>query len=319
MKTIQYIATLLVSTAILTACGDDDHYDILGDPHNRVYINHNKSAYQMIQTDLINKSNLDFTFDVQCTQPATSDIKVEAEIDNTLIQAYNSEHGTAYEALPVQALVIENKTATIAKGTTAPIAPTHISLTTDENILKQLNSDNGYIVPVRLGNIEGASAKLSTNMADPVYITLNVSHRLINPDASVSDITGTEVADQSQWTCTPLGTTTGTNLERMFDGNPRLSASLVDNENNNADFYVDMGRVITLDAVVGTAGNNRLNARLAGKMSVSLDAKNWTEVGTLQKAMKYVVLFVPITARYIRFETGKYSCNCSEFNVYEIK
>ena len=160
-KNLFYIGMFAICVIGFTACGDDETYDVYGDPYNRVYILDNSKEYKIVQTPISTVSNVDFTWEARCSKKASGDIRVTVAVDNSLIDAYNEEHGTKFEALPAGAIVLENTEMTIPAGEMVVADAVHLKLTDDANVLSTLKSAKGYIIPLRLVSAEGGNSQLS--------------------------------------------------------------------------------------------------------------------------------------------------------------
>ena len=193
-KNLFYISMFAICVLVFTACGDDETYDVYGDPYNRVYVLDNSKEYKIVQTPISTVSNVDFTWEAKCSKKASGDIRVTVAVDNSLIDAYNEEHDTEFEALPVEAIVLENKEMTIPAGEMVVADAVHLKLTDDVNVLSTLKSEKGYIVPLRLVSAEGGNSQLSTNMLAPSFLTITVTEDNMNHEATQYTGTGTLVA-----------------------------------------------------------------------------------------------------------------------------
>ena len=154
-KNLFYIGMFALCGIGLAACGDDEAYDVYGDPFNRVYTLDNSKTYKIVQTPISTVSNVDFKWPVKCSRKADGTIKVAVEVDNSLIAAYNEEHGTEFEAMPAGAIVLENAEMTIPAGEMVVADTVHVKLTDDASVLSTLKSEKGYIIPLRLVSAEG--------------------------------------------------------------------------------------------------------------------------------------------------------------------
>ena len=317
-KNLFYIGMFALCAIGFAACDDDETYDVYGDPFNRVYISDNSKAYKIVQTPISTVSNVDFKWPAKCSQKASGTIKATVVVDNSLIAAYNEEHGTVFEAMPAEAIVLENAEMTIPAGKMVVADTVHVKLTDDANVLSTLKSEKGYIIPLRLVSAEGPNTQLSTNMVAPSFLTVTVTEDNVNHEATEADITGTLVANQAGWSVNVLSGS-GSNLDRWFDGNPQSTASISDWSNYKAAFTVDMGKSDTFSAIVAYRGTSwgEYNSISAGtKISTSDDGTNFKSAGEVTGSSKFIVFYAPLTARYIRVETTSYSVNCGVFNVY---
>lgn len=235
-----------------------------------------------------------------------------------LIAAYNEEHGTVFEAMPTEAIVLENAEMTIPAGKMVVADTVHVKLTDDANVLSTLKSEKGYIIPLRLVSAEGPNTELSTNMVAPSFLTITVTEDNVNHEATEADVTGTLVADQTGWSMEVLSGS-GSNLNRWFDGNPQSTASISDWSNYKVAFTVDMGKSYTFNTIVAyrSTSSREYNSISAGaKICTSDDGTNFKSAGEVTGNSKFIVFYAPLTARYIRVETTSYSVNCGIFNVY---
>lgn len=317
-KNLFYIGMFALCTIGFAACDDEETYDVYGDPFNRVYISDNSKAYKIVQTPISTVSNVDFKWPAKCSQKASGTIKATVVVDNSLIAAYNEEHGTVFEAMPAEAIVLENAEMTIPAGKMVVADTVHVKLTDDANVLSTLKSEKGYIIPLRLVSAEGPNTQLSTNMVSPSFLTVTVTEDNVNHEATEADITGTLVADQAGWSVNVLSGS-GSNLDRWFDGNPQSTASISDWSNYKAAFTVDMGKSYAFGAIVAYRSTSwgEYNSISAGtKISTSDDGTNFKSAGEVTGSSKFIVFYAPLTARYIRVETASYSVNCGVFNVY---
>jgi hypothetical protein len=317
-KNLFYIGMFALCTIGFAACDDEETYDVYGDPFNRVYISDNSKAYKIVQTPISTVSNVDFKWPAKCSQKASGTIKATVVVDNSLIAAYNEEHGTVFEAMPAEAIVLENAEMTIPAGKMVVADTVHVKLTDDANVLSTLKSEKGYIIPLRLVSAEGPNTQLSANMVSPSFLTVTVTEDNVNHEATEADITGTLVADQAGWSVNVLSGS-GSNLDRWFDGNPQSTASISDWSNYKAAFTVDMGKSYAFGAIVAYRSTSwgEYNSISAGtKISTSDDGTNFKSAGEVTGSSKFIVFYAPLTARYIRVETASYSVNCGVFNVY---
>ena len=161
-KNLFYIGMFALCSIGFAACDDEETYDVYGDSFNRVYIYDNSKAYKIVQTPISTVSNVDFKWPAKCSQKASGTIKATVVVDNSLIAAYNEEHGTVFEAMPAEAIVLENAEMTIPAGKMVVADTVRVKLTDDANVLSTLKSEKGYIIPLRLVSAEGPNTLLST-------------------------------------------------------------------------------------------------------------------------------------------------------------
>ncbi|MFV0538260.1 MAG: BT_3987 domain-containing protein [Dysgonomonas sp.] len=321
IKNIFYAGMLAFCTISFTACDDkEDTYDFPGDSYNRVYMLDQSGSYKIVQTPISTVSNLNFEASLKCTQKASSSIKATVEVDNSMIAAYNEKHGTKYEAIPANALVIENATVNIPANAMASSDTLRISITKDESILTTLRSENGYLIPLRLAKAEGGDSQPSSNFFTS-YLVVTVTEDNINHDAVVGDITGTLVADQTGWSATTNATVYSyyQPLTYLFTTATSSYCYLYNVPTINLD--IDMGKSYTFDAI--KLQRSTATASFASGMSIfsSNDGTTWKSEGTLTKSTTFCAFYAPITTRYVRIvkssgSTSNTTLYASIFNIY---
>lgn len=325
-KNLFYTAMLAICALAFAACGDDETYDVYGDPYNRVYVLDNSQSFKIVQTPISTISNVDFTWNAKCSQKASGDIKVTIAVDNTLIDVYNEEHATEFEAMPAEAIVLENTEMVIPAGEMIVTDALHVKLTDDVNTLSALKSEKGYIIPLRLVAVEGGGAQLSTNMVAPSFLTVTVTEDNMNHEATQYTGTGTLVADQTGWTATTNGTVQSwyDPIESIFDGNGETYCYI---SNRSGDLWldVDMGKPYSFDGIrmMSSSYYGDSGSFSAGMtVSTSDNGTDWKAQGKIESDAEDCVFYAPLTARYIRITVpnagGWYgaSLECGVFNVY---
>lgn len=332
IKNLFYIGTFTICSLSLAACDKEDVYDVYGDPYNRVYTLDNSQAFKIVQTPISTISNVDFKWPAKCSKKASDNIKVKVIVDNSLIADYNEEHGTEFEAMPTEALVLNNMEMTIPAGSMAVSDTAHVQLTDNADVLGNLKSEKGYIIPLRLESAEGGNSQLSTNMLEPTFITVSVTEDNMNHEVTTYNGTGTLVADQSGWTATTNGSVQSwyDPIESIFDGDYQTYCYI---SNRSGELYldIDMGKQYTFDAIKMTTNGydettweeKETGAFSAGMtVSTSDNGTDWKSQGQVEQKAEACVFYAPLTARYIRITVpnagGWYgaSLQCGVFNVY---
>ena len=74
-KNLFYIGMFALCGIGLAACGDDEAYDVYGDPFNRVYIQGGSNTYKIVQTPISTVSNLDFKWPANARRKQTVPLK----------------------------------------------------------------------------------------------------------------------------------------------------------------------------------------------------------------------------------------------------
>lgn len=120
---------------------------------------------------------VDSKFTVSLKASVYTDVQLSAEIDNSLIAAYNEENGTSYEALPSDfASALKVNAATIKPGELSG----DVAVTMDSEKAKQLSGS--YIVPMHIAMTYSDGTKKVFD--EPVYTTIGVKETLINDNAT---------------------------------------------------------------------------------------------------------------------------------------
>lgn len=120
---------------------------------------------------------VDSKFTVSLKASVYTDVQLSAEIDNSLIAAYNEENGTSYEALPSDfASALKINAATIKPGELSG----DVAVTMDNEKAKQLSGS--YIVPMHIAMTYSDGTKKVFD--EPVYTTIGVKESLINDNAT---------------------------------------------------------------------------------------------------------------------------------------
>lgn len=330
-KNLFYIGMLTLCGICFTACSDDETYDVYGNPDNRVYIQDNSRAYKIVQTPISTVDNVDFKWVPRSSNKATGTIKVKVEVDNSLISAYNEEHGTEFEALPANAVVVENSEMTILAGEMVVSDTVNVKLTEDASILSTLKSEKGYIIPLRLVSAEGANSRLSTNRVSPSFLTITVTEDNMNHEATQYNGAGTLVADQSGWTVATNGSVSSwyDPINAIFDGNYETS-TYITNTSGELQLDIDMGKACSFDGIKMTYQGYdsswnyvEVGAFVSGMtVSISDNGTDWKSQGEIHNDTEVCAFYAPLTARYIRVTVpnagGWYGATlqCGVFNIY---
>lgn len=323
--TIFYTCLLALCGIGLVACGDSEEYDFPGDPYNRVYLKA-ENSYKIIQTPAFCVSNWAFEVPLKCTQRASGNIAGTIEVDNSMIAAYNEEHGTNYEEMPASALVIENATLNIEANSMVSTEMFRVTLSEDEDILRGLKSQNGYLIPLCITKTEGKNAQRSADV-NSAYIIVTVTNDNVNHDADEKDIKGTLVSDQSAWSVTTNGEVYDWEgpIESLLDGDIETKCYIGIYE---GDLLLDinMGKSYTFDAITLVTEDywgDEVEGCLSDGMKIytSNDGVSWESVGSIitEYDKRVCVFYAPLTAQYIRLvkpEDWSTSIEASIFNIY---
>lgn len=272
-------------------------------------------------------ASLSAEFNVMTTISSESGYEVGAEVNSSLVNAYNREHGTSYAALDAGYVQISGVPCSIAPSSNTSDGTISVSLTGD---LSGLTNANGYLVPIQLTAPSGAVVSSSRGT---VYVIIEVdnSTSLLRSDFDPSILTNV-VTDKSGWTllaCDEGGIHSSTDdngYNNLFDGN---TESYVRTWGGPVSFTVDLGREYEITGFSITARTDVSSYSSYQPNSItfqySTDNNSYemvdamTDDGTLVQTTptSYVAFYSAITARYLKFE-GSYGSNmgAGEFDIY---
>lgn len=306
------LPALVLATASFSACSDEE-YDFPGDSRTLVYAADFSGSYKVVQTPAGAMGSMSVPVTAKSNSRAVSDIKVTVAVDNDLIDAYNEEHGTSYLPLPAEALVLDKTEITIPAGEMVSAEAVTVSLTEDQEVLKNLNDDNGYIIPVRLASVSGGGAALATSIKSISYLTIGITNDAVNHDGILADSKGTPVDDWTGWSISAndfRDSWSSSGIESVFDGDAKNYWAIQGNS-DELIVTVDMGKSYKFDAIQakyadgwGSYITDYGSFPGGTKIAISSDGSNWSNVGEVKvgnsRAALYVLLWGYLEARYIK-------------------
>lgn len=330
ISTLFYIVAGVLSVWGTTSCNDEESYDFPGDSMNRVYLKpYTEGDFAIVHTPVMSASSLELDIPVYVTRNHSENIVATLGIDNSLVDAYNAANGTSYEAIPEQAVVIENKTVTVPAGAYNSSESAHISIS--EEAVAGLRSENGYLIPVTLLSAQGGNAAVSTNMNSSYLIAgVEVKSGMIDDEASDQDAQGALVSERTGWTAYVEESdevSIDGEISSLFDG----SSSSEWSASSGQPFHIvfDMQKTQNVTAVTAWYSYygyyDYCSFSQGTKMEFSQNGTDWEELGAVPSVNgKNVVLYASVPMRYIRAEIpvvdswgGKEaSITIGEFNVY---
>ncbi len=343
MKQFRNISIIASAIAVcsmgFTSCDDDDEYDFPGDANNVVYIPDNSGSYGIIQTPVGTFGGVNCGFIAKARSSAAGDIKIGIEVDNSLIDAYNEQNGTEFLAVPAEAVSLSQDVVTIPAGAFESVDTAFVSIS--EEYLPNLTDRKGYIIPVRMSSVNGGSARPAQSVNSISYLTVGISEKIVNDDATEGNCIGSLVSDRSAWTVTGIdGTEVGTKYDystweqvpcdpaAWFDGDAGNSA-VFEGSGDVATVVVDMGRVYNgagIKACYQNWGYDYGTFADGTQLYFSTDNSNWNDIGTLQvsdwSGKSFVGLYGAVPMRYIKLVVpntsgwGNPEIECGDFNVY---
>lgn len=322
IRNIFYVGMLALCTVGFGACSEDETYDFPGDPNTHVFLQSNGGTYLFVHTPKLSISTLNFELPLHCNHRAPASFSVKMEVDNSLIAAYNEEHGTEYAEIPASTLTIENSSVRFEQGGLKSVEPLRI---TANETFNELRNANGYLIPVRISSIEGGDAKLVEGRLT-TYVVVNVKEDDDNiyNEAADNSVTGALVSDRSGWTAEAPG---ADDAAEMFTDNNNYWAARASVGGAELPVTVNLGRSYTFDGIRGsyllygyyTYGSWTNNS----KIEVSVNGTTWEEVGVLSNTNIIQAFYAPVTGQYIRITVpapastwSRATFNCGNFNIY---
>lgn len=325
---------LLVSvvTILFSSCSDEDSYDFPGDSSNRVFVRNNSLNYQFIHTPVSSMSTLDFKAPVYTTLKTTAMIKAVVEVDNTLVDVYNKQNAKELKAIPDNALIIENSTMTIPNGAMRSSDSIHITI--NESVLPELRDEKGYLIPLKLTNVEGKNVVASTNV-NYMYLTVTTisDEDMIKDNATDGDAQGTLIEKRNTWTAylvEPANVNVTGVIENIFDGNTKTEWKVTSSE--PFSFVVDMQKeydVTAISAYYSYYGFYDTGSILKDfQIESSKNGSEWINIGTVPNIAfdaKNIVFNGPVGARYLKitvptttdwYGNKSASVQIGEFSIY---
>lgn len=342
MLKAKYFAGCLVAVSVFFSCKKDEAYDITGDAGTKFFTNNespgnepaNSLSYSVINypdvagSGLLNLSSTvpaTIKFPVFATKPVGEDLVIGAELDNSLIAAYNAANNTNYVAFP--AGVLNNTsglTAHLPKGTT--ISADSLSITAD---LAKLNTltEKAYMAPVKLTTVSNPAAGVITTSASKVaYVVMNMELRRIKYLAAATDAQGALVTPRTAWSVTynpaPTLTGTGSILDASTATYVRWSAS-------PAQVDVNMQATKNVTGLRLYTSNSATYTPTQIEVYLSNDGVTYDLIGSPLKAnltyassYNYILFYKAIPAKYIRLKlyystsTNTQNLRLTEFDVY---
>lgn len=270
------------------------------------------------------ENSVSATLKAMVTLSSETGYSVNAAVDNSLVETYNSANGTSYETIPTANISLTGSPATIAAKDmySSEIA---ISLTGD---LSSLKSENGYLIPVAL-----SSSDAQVNADRSVYY-VKVTSKVVNfrSGFTESQIGGTEVTDKSGWTIEsssvyyPSYYGQATNL---IDGDASTSCMMYDRSYTNSSFTVTFDKELSLMGVYLNVAQDWYGNYSFEDMSiaVSTDGSTWSNLGTASTSdgsfvtdsstgKGMVAFYSEKSAKYVKITYSDYYCELCEFGVY---
>ena len=344
MKLYKYLTIIgaLALSAGFTSCDDDDTvYDYPGVDGQIVISPTVTGQFRIVKTPsaYVTPSLASWQASVRSRVTATEQIDVKFEPYNEGVAEYNAEHGTSYEVLPEGMLTLQVPEVVVDEETTIPgsegssvvisVYPgdnaskqvVSAALTSDEAALSKLDLTKEYMVAVKMSEVVKGQANIGKSVTNISYITVGITELLINETPGA----------------TPSGTLVPTSVTSTWTGTPGDGASEWDGWENslNGSNYgnwgsypkgstvvFDMQTVQTFDGIQATPYYNSSSYCLFNsgtEVLISNDAQNWTSLGFLESTKSTLVLYAPMSARYIKVIRGNAGNVCiTKFSIYAL-
>jgi hypothetical protein len=330
----KFLIGCIAITSVLASCGKNDSYDIKGEKTVKFFTNNesfgnapqNSVSYNVVNipdvagSGLINLSTTvpsAIKFPVFASAEVSQDVTIGAELDNSLIAAYNTSHNTNYEAFPNGMLTSTSLVAHILKGSSR--SADSITLTP---ALAGLNTLTGkaYMAPIKLTTVsEPAVGEITGNTTTQVtYVVVNVELRRIKYLALAAEALGSLITPRTSWTLlfNPAPTTiagTGSVVDGSTASYSRWTASPV-----QVDINLQTARNVTGVRLYTTTSATNIPTQV--EVLLSNDGINYDMIGaplranlTYASGYNYILFYKAIPAKYLRLKLS-YSTSTSTNN-----
>lgn len=272
---------IMCLTTLSVSCSEDEAYDFPGDA-GKVYVrmqtSHTVNSVANVAEFTVRKTlNGTFgsgtiSFPVRCTMPVQGEVRAFFDVDNSLIDAYNTAHQADYQAMKSEVLAFNKKDLVIGNG--AMQSAEEIVVSFDEEKAEAL-AVGEYLVPIKMMHVEGGM-EVSSNW-NVVYLILEV----------VDDPYGFPAADKNGWTIVDCSSEE-TNAENasaanVLDGdNGTIWHTEYDKNQPNPPhtITIDMGEVGNMIGFCYTTRSSGSGCPLGLKVEVSANNADWEEVAT---------------------------------------
>lgn len=250
---------------------------------------------------------VDSKFTVALKASIYTDVQLSAEIDNSLIAAYNEENGTSYEALPSDfASALKINAATIKPGELSG----DVTVTMDNEKAKQLRGS--YIIPMHIAMTYSDGTKKVFD--EPVYTTIGVKETLIN--SNPSELVGSD-GDHSEWKCIEA---TNFDKESFTTYQWKPSAKNI----SEGSYIIDFGTVHKVTGFQNVKASSWGNVITSYRIYVSEDNSNWVDLGSTDGCNtvyddnwnSWYVLYGAVKVRYVKVEVT-FNPNASHWRYYD--
>ncbi len=146
MKTIKNITAILLMALSLAACNSEgDKFD-----YGKVGLLITGTEQVPVQRFTVDELPSTYAVTVKATRRTASDVIVRLAIDTALVRTYNAQHGTAFYAVPLSSVKLENNEVTIRQGEALSTTAQVKVVSTDDFI-----EGATYVIPVTIQQVIG--------------------------------------------------------------------------------------------------------------------------------------------------------------------
>lgn len=306
----------LVTSFLFQSC-DSESYDVEGETQNFVYMNlqewapanypKNTFLFSVFRTPVSSTlvSGANVRLSVQCTKPASEDIKVAFEIDRTVRME-------GYTSFPEDFSVTMDKTELIIpQGEMVSSEQITVIMEEDKwNLFKE----NVYLLPIKITSV--SNAELSQTLYS-TYIAVKTDYS--NCVSGATTVPGTKIMDRGTWTATVNGDNAGLNIPNLFDGVSNTYASFA-----AGTFEVDLQKVYSSVSGMQFNFSSATYAMTAATIYTSATGKDDYEwqgsISIARAALESIQFYGPVNVRYIKIQMTDYNSRGlrpTEFNVFQ--
>lgn len=291
--------------SVLVGCGDDEKYDVDGIAYTRAFFDRAGSVTDgsVLSTPIGTVVSLSDAISVKTTSPVPATTQVTISVDNSLVSAYNDNHGTNYSQLPDGILKMDKSFLTIPANAYQSDV---LNLTIDKEAAEVLDNIDGYLAPIIIESVDNRDIRPSSNAAVRyVHINYMKTNSLINDNASA--FAGTKV-DISSLTCIAATNLNPDEISGLAGSSWNARWPFISDVETEASFTIDLNEV---RSVAGFYIDSYVISN--AYVEISTDNSTWTELGNTSEHQalqaydnttytynREFVLYAPVQARYLR-------------------
>ena len=304
----------IAAVSMLAACADKVESTL--DPYatNFVYLrapiaNSHKATFSTSGNWKSKPDSISSYIQILCTKPAPQDIKVNLEIDESMVETYNTANGTDYQLLS-QVKLLQNEL--VIKRGNYLTTDTLKTVITDYAPIVEAGTQN-YIVPIKITNT--TSGVVSEQNHFYVFYQASMLFAQLR-----GDYTGTQL-DRSGWKIYQGDFGTGKDVTSILADGDKYSD--IYNIYNKTSFSVDLGQVYDNLVCFGLEHYGYYSSYSCSELTVEIseDGKDFKSLGTYD-AWDYgkavLETFDPQRARYVKFTGDNFRNSYYGWDVAEI-